>query len=104
MEYDPKTATEEEKEEWWRKRYGDAKYPEPTWNTVGFDTNATLENVFDLPKKEEDYFIEKEHTVEQELHQEHYDEDKIDKELNKLSKKSVWLDIFSCSIHYKNLL
>ena len=54
MEYDPKTATEEEKEEWWRKRYGDAKYPEPTWNTVGFDTNATLENVFDLPKKEED--------------------------------------------------
>ena len=33
-----------------------------------------------------------------------YDEDKIDKELNKLSKKSVWLDIFSCSIHYKNLL
>ena len=75
MEYDPKTATEEEKEEWWRKRYGDAKYPEPTWNTVGFDTNATLENVFDLPKKEEDYFIEKEHTVEHELHQEHYDEE-----------------------------
>ena len=33
-----------------------------------------------------------------------YGENEIEKELSKLSKKNVWLDILSCSIHYKYLL
>ena len=69
MEYDPKTATEEEKEEWWRKRYYDVEIkndPTPS-NKIGFDTTATLKNVFDLPNEEEtddnDYSKERENIM-----------------------------------------
>ena len=33
-----------------------------------------------------------------------YDEDKIEKRLRSLRKSNIWLDVLSCSIHYKNLL
>ena len=33
-----------------------------------------------------------------------YDEDKIEKRLRNLRKSNIWLDVLSCSIHYKNLL